>query len=167
MISWIQKTFQQHFRAIFAIMLAVLIISFVFTIGAPGISGRADRKILTRPFFGVNLSSQVDQQKIYGDANLSILLRAGYAALEGAQLQQFALQRQASLAFADKLNVPAPSNDEIAEYVKGLRGFQGPNGQFDPKRYADFRDSLKSNPRLRESDVSRILSDDIRAERAQ
>ena len=44
MISWIQRSFQQHFRIIFGILLAVTIISFIFTIGAsPGI-GRAGPK---------------------------------------------------------------------------------------------------------------------------
>ena len=34
MISWIQKYFQHHFRVIFAVLLGVVIIAFVFTIGA-------------------------------------------------------------------------------------------------------------------------------------
>ena len=47
MISWIQKYFQHHFRIIFAVLLAVTIISFIFTIGAsPGI-GRAAAAIVS------------------------------------------------------------------------------------------------------------------------
>src|ERR1700760_4708192 len=102
MISWIQKTFQQHFRTVFAILLGGLIISFVMTIGAPGIGGRATQKIRTRPFFGINLSAQADSAKMINDARLSVTLKAGYAALDGANLEQYALERQASLAFADK-----------------------------------------------------------------
>jgi len=50
MISWIQRTFQQHFKTVFAVLLGLIIISFVFTIGAaPGI-GRADRATLKREF---------------------------------------------------------------------------------------------------------------------
>ena len=58
MISWIQKYFQQHFKVMFAVLLGVIIISFVFTIGAaPGI-GRADRRMIDREFFGYNLALQ-------------------------------------------------------------------------------------------------------------
>jgi len=49
MISWIQKYFQHHFRVIFAVLLGVVIIAFVFTIGAaPGIGG-AERAMVDRP----------------------------------------------------------------------------------------------------------------------
>ena len=51
MISWIQKYFQHHFRVIFAVLRGVVIIAFVFTIGAaPGI-GNAERALVDRPFF--------------------------------------------------------------------------------------------------------------------
>jgi len=50
MISWIQRYFQHHFKTIFAVLLAVTIISFIFTIGAsPGI-GRGDRRVIDRQF---------------------------------------------------------------------------------------------------------------------
>ena len=57
MISWIQRTFQHHFRLIFAILLVGMVIPFIFTIGStPGI-GRADRSAAGRDFFGHNLLS--------------------------------------------------------------------------------------------------------------
>ncbi|HLP25625.1 MAG TPA: peptidyl-prolyl cis-trans isomerase, partial [Acidobacteriota bacterium] len=60
MISWIQTYFQKHFRTVFAVLLGVVIISFVFTIGAaPGI-GRAGNKVLEQPFFGHNLGNEQD-----------------------------------------------------------------------------------------------------------
>ena len=40
MISWIQRTFQQHFKAVFLVLLVLTIISFVFTIGAGAGIGR-------------------------------------------------------------------------------------------------------------------------------
>src|SRR5438046_1492952 len=55
MISWIQRTFQQHFKAVFIGLLAITIASFIFTIGAAGGIGRADRTVLKREFFGYNL----------------------------------------------------------------------------------------------------------------
>src|SRR5687768_8865816 len=54
MISWIQRYFQHHFKVIFAVLLGLIIISFVFTIGAaPGI-GQAERQVVDRYFFGYN-----------------------------------------------------------------------------------------------------------------
>ena len=166
MISWIQRTFQQHFKSIFFVLLAVTIISFIFTIGAgPGL-GRADRTAIKREFFGYNLGSQEDQARLMGDANLSVTLQIGYS-LEGEQVQNYAFQRAASLYLADQLHLPAPTNDEIAAQIKTLRAFAGEDGQFDAKRYATFRDNLKTNPRLTEADIARVLADDVRADKVR
>ncbi|HTJ77921.1 MAG TPA: peptidyl-prolyl cis-trans isomerase [Rariglobus sp.] len=161
MISWIQKTFQQHFRTIFLVMLAVIIVSFVVSFGpSSGLSG-AHPKTLSRTFFDLDLGSADDQQRLMDDANLSVTLQAGYGALQGDRLQQYALQRYAALHLAEQLHLPDPTQQEISEHVQTLRAFAGQDGQFDAKRYADFRDSLKTNPRLRESDVLRVLADDV------
>jgi len=166
MISWIQKYFQHHFKTIFAILLAVTIISFIFTIGAsPGI-GRADRRVTERQVFGYNLASQDDQARLFGDASLSAELQFGYSP-ESAEVQSYAYQRAASLALADELHTPAPSKQEIADFIKTLRIFATQDGQFDAQRYATFRDSLKTNPRLSESSVSRVLADDVRIAKVQ
>lgn len=167
MISWIQKTFQQHFRVLFLVLLAVVIISFVFTIGAAPGTGQHVNKELNRPFFGVNLGNPEDQQRVFGDASLSVFLQAGYPALQGAQLQEYGLQRFAAVALADQLNVPAPTTQEIADRVKTFRAFAGENGEFDAQRYSQFRDNLRSSPELKEADVTRVIADDIRYERVQ
>ncbi len=167
MISWIQRTFQHHFRTMFAVLLGVLIISFVVTYAPSSGIGRAENRVLTRPFLDLNLASQADQQRIAGDAALSINLQAGYMSLEGDQLQQYALQRYTALHLANELHVPGPSANDLAELVKSLRAFAGEDGQFDAKRYATFRDSLKTNARLSEADVSRVLADDWRASRVE
>lgn len=161
MISWIQRTFQQHFKTLFLILLGGLIISFVFTIGAMPSSSVPDAGSRQREFFGVNLNNRETQERIFGDAQLSVTLQAGYNALDGARLQQYALSRQAALAVADDLGLPAPSDREIVEYVQTLRMFQGESGKFDAKRYEEFRDSLKTNPRITEADISRVLANDV------
>jgi len=167
MISWIQKTFQQHFRVIFLVMLGLLIVSFVISFGpSAGLNG-AHPKTLSRTFFDLNLGSPDDQQRLLGDASLSVTLQAGYNALQSDRLQQYALQRYAALHLADQLHLPAPTAEEISARVQTLRMFAGEDGKFDPKRYADFRDSLKTNPRIRESDVLRVLSDDVTYDRVE
>jgi peptidyl-prolyl cis-trans isomerase D len=166
MISWIQRTFQQHFKTVFAVLLGLIIISFVFTIGAaPGI-GRAERTALKREFFGYNLGSPDDQQRLMGDAGLSANLQVGYG-LEAEQVQNYAFQRAATLHLADELHIPAATTNEIADQIKTLRAFSGQDGQFDANAYKTFRDNLKSNPRLTEADIARVIGDDVRADKVQ
>ncbi len=168
MITWIQRYFQHHFKIIFAVLLAGIIIAFVFTIGAaPGI-GQADRQMVDRYFFGYNLGLQSDQQRLVGDAGLSASLRFGSFGLDADQVQNYAFQRAATLHLANEWHIPAATRDEIEAQVKTLRMFAGQDGQFDPKAYQTFRDNLKTNPRgVNEGDIARVLSEDIRAEKVQ
>jgi peptidyl-prolyl cis-trans isomerase D len=162
MISWIQRSFQHHFRVVFGVLLAVTIISFIFTIGAgPGI-GRAGTKTYSQLFFGHDLSKQGTSEILFGDAALSVQLQVGYLGGDSSQIQEYGLQRTAALALADQLKLPAPTRDELANHIRGLRAFAGADGQFDANRYASYRDSIKANPRVSEADVSRVLSDDVR-----
>jgi peptidyl-prolyl cis-trans isomerase D len=152
MISWIQRTFQQHFKWLFLSLLIVVIISFVFITNASSGLGHTGKQTAARPFFGLNLGNPEDTQALVKDATL---MRS-----EG-QFQQYALQRQAALHLAGELNLPAPTNEQLAAHIQTLPAFTSPEGVFDAKRYADFRDSLKTNPQLREADVTRVLADDV------
>ena len=165
MITWVQRYFQSHFKIIFAVLLGIIIISFVFTIGAaPGI-GQADRQVVDRYFFDYNLSLQSDQQRLMGDAGLSANLRmGGFGNLDSDQIQNYAFQRAATLHLAEEWNIPDATPAEIEKQVKTLRMFMGPDGQFDAKAYQTFRDNLKTSPRgFTEADIVRVIGDDIRA----
>lgn len=170
MISWIQRSYQHHFRTVFGILLAVTIISFIFTIGAsPGI-GRAGPKVLRQRFFGYDLTKPGASDHLFGDANISVQLAMGFQALSGidsADLQRYAYQRTAALALADQLRIPVPTKDDIVTHIKLLSAFAGSDGKFDAGRYAAFRDNLKTNPRLSEGDIFRVVSDDFRITRVQ
>jgi peptidyl-prolyl cis-trans isomerase D len=165
MISQIQKTFQQHFRLIFMVLLGLLIISFVFTM-SPGSGGGRERETFERRVFGYNLGSQEDQTRLFGDAGLSAQLQAGYAP-QGSELQEYAFQRAASLQLADQLRIPPTSKQEVTDFIKTLRVFMSQDGQFDATRYASFRDSLKSNPNMTEANVGRVIADDVRISKLQ
>jgi peptidyl-prolyl cis-trans isomerase D len=161
MISWIQTTFQHHFRAIFGALLAVTIISFIATIGAsPGV-GRADHGAAKAEFFGHNLAAAADVRQIDGDAQLSIELQAGYNPYQADQVHKFGLQRIAALHLADQWHLPAPTGQEMTDYIKTLRIFAGNDGQFDASKYASVRTSMASSPGG-EAEVARVLTDDIR-----
>jgi len=171
MISWIQRTFQHHFKWLFLALLVVVIISFVFiTNASSGLGSGGQPKIPDRPYYGLNLSKQEDQRTLIEDAQLSLFLRQpAFQQPSEAEIQEYALERHAALHFADQINLPAPAPDspEFAAYIQTLGRFSGPDGKFDPKAYSAFIDSLKTNPRLTEGDVARVLLDDVRAQAYQ
>lgn len=163
MITWIQRYFQKHFRLVFSVILIAVALPMVIVYSSAGSStGRSGSKELNRSFFGVNLENQEQARRLFVDASLSAQLKAGYNALQGAQAQQYALQRVAGLALADELHLPAPTADQIAKYVATLRAFQNEQGQFDQKRYTSFGDSLKTGSQLTVADVNRVMRDDTR-----
>ena len=166
MISWIQRNFQQHFRAIFAVLLAITIISFIATIGAsPGI-GRADRGAPAELFFGYNLGSPDDQRRLFGDARLSVFLHYGIPIGESPQLEAYAFQRAAELALASQLHLPVPSEATLTDYLKTYGAFADAHGEFDPKLYGSFRDNqlwTQLDPRFTSADVTRVIADDWRS----
>ncbi|HVT74354.1 MAG TPA: peptidyl-prolyl cis-trans isomerase [Lacunisphaera sp.] len=163
MISWIQRYFAKHFKLVFLLILAAMAIPLI-VIFSPSGGGRASSRVKERMFFNVNLGNEAAAARIGTDANLSAELKAGYSALQGAQLQEYALERVAGLALADELHLPQPSAAAVAKYVTTLRAFQNESGQFDQKRYTTFGDSLKASQGLSVADVNRVLRDDVRLE---
>ncbi len=166
MISWIQRTFQQHFKWVFLTLLVLVITSFVFVTNASrGIGRSGERKLPSRPFFGLDLSRAEDQRTLAADAQLSIYLRYNpQRQVPEAQLSQYAFNRHASLHLADQLHLPLPTSEQLVAHIRTLRAFTDAKGEFDAKRYTDFIDSLKTNPRTTEADVSRVISDDVRVQ---
>jgi peptidyl-prolyl cis-trans isomerase D len=162
MISWIQRTFQHHFKLIFAILLVGMVIPFIFTIGStPGI-GRADRTTSDRDFFGHNLLSDSEKRVMMDDARMSAELQYGAANVSAEQIQYYMYQREATLHLADQVHLPAPTDAEITDFIKRLRIFLGPDGQFDVTRYNAFRSSIKSGSGITEADIARVIKDDAR-----
>jgi peptidyl-prolyl cis-trans isomerase D len=162
MISWIQRSFQHHFRIIFAVVLFVMVISFIFTIGStPGV-GRAEHTSAGRDFFGHNLLSQEQSQAQMEDTRLSAELQYGTTNVSQEQLQYYMYQRIASQHLADELHLPQPTTAEITDFIKRLRIFAGADGQFDVTHYDAFRSSLKSGSSVTEADIARVISDDAR-----
>jgi peptidyl-prolyl cis-trans isomerase D len=165
MISWIQKNLQQHYRIVFGVLLVLIIISFVFITNASSGIGHAETKALKTPFFDLNLGSKEDVEKITRDAAVAIELQYGMSAGSIPQFQELALSRYAALHMARQLNVPAPTEAELKAYIQTLRAFAGPDGQFDAKRYEDFRQSVSKDKANSAALISRVLSDNLRIDR--
>jgi peptidyl-prolyl cis-trans isomerase D len=166
MISWIQRSFQHHFRLIFALLLIGMVVPFIFTIGStPGI-GRADRTAVTRDFYGHNLASLEDAGRIIEDGRLSAQLQMATGATAD-QIQFYGFQRVAALHMADQLHVPPASPTELQDYIRHLRIFAGQDGQFDVSRYDQFRANLKSGGAISEGDIARVIADDVRIQKIE
>jgi peptidyl-prolyl cis-trans isomerase D len=165
MISWIQKYFQRHFRTIFAGLLVITIVTFILGINVTGGFGRATRGEHARqPFFDLDLGTAADSQRLLNDAGLSQALQIGISLPADARLQNYAYLRHASVWLADQFHFPTPSKTELDTYVRTLGAFANPStGQFDPARYNTFLDNIASDPKLTLADVTRVLSDDVRA----
>lgn len=165
MISWLQTRFQKHYQVLFLVLLAVIIVAFVFTIGAsPGI-GTADRSGAQRDVFGIPLTTEQDQRDFSEVAQISAYLQSGMPSFQENQLQDYALQRAAALSIADALHIPHPTDALLAEYITTLRAFTGNNGQYDAERYTQFLDSIQANPNMSEAIISYVLRDDYRADK--
>jgi peptidyl-prolyl cis-trans isomerase D len=164
MISWLQRTFQQHFRVIFAFLLVAMVIPFIFTIGStPGI-GRADHTAANREFFGHNLNSQAEYKEIAATAQFSATLQYG-GGIPAEQLEAYMVQRETALHLADQLHLPAATPEDVTDFIQHLRVFMGPDGQFDNARYEAFRASLKPGTGLTQDFIYRVLAEDVRIAR--
>ncbi len=165
MISWIQRSFQRHFKWLFILLLGVVIVSFVFiTNASSGLGQGGDRRQPPKPFFGLDLSLATDLRPLADDARLSVYLRfAPSREISESELSQYALNRHATLALADRLGLPAPTQEQIRAHMLTLRAFENPaTGKVEQTRLDDFIDSLKTNPRITEADVSRVITADAR-----
>lgn len=161
MITWIQTYFQKHFRAIFAILLGVVIVTFVFTFNASGGIGHTDNRQAERPFFGYNLAAEKEGGRLIRDGAQSARLNGQYR-LDENMVQQYALTRIAGLAIADELGLPLPTEKEVAAHILTVPVFRDQQGNFDKARYEQYATYLKDNPEFTIADANRVFRDDTR-----
>ena len=123
MISWLQTNLQKHFRFLFIILLGVVIVAFVFTIGAaPGI-GDGRQNIPNLRFFDVELTTESQRQKFFNEAYYSSLLSG--TPMSQDQLNQYAFNRAAALHLANIHNLPGPNTEQLTSHIQELGIFHG------------------------------------------
>lgn len=164
MISWLQSN-EKHFRIIFILLLAVIIVAFVFTIGAaPGITGR-DERTANLSFFDQELDTEIKRRAFFDTAYWSAYMKFRGMRLNQQNLTDYAFNRATALYLANDHSVPAPSPEQLKEFIQTLPLFQGPGGEFDADAYTRFLDDLKLNRAVTEGDIFRILGDDYRIQK--
>ncbi len=163
MISWLQTNLQKHFRYLFIVLLAVVIVAFVFTIGAgPGI-GDGTNRMSKLSFFGRELNTEAQRQEFFNGAFYSSLLRG--AQMNQDQLNQYAFNREAALHLAELHDVPGPTSEQLTEHIQALGMFLGADGQFSREAYVSFRDETRARGQISEGALSQIMADDFRVNR--
>ena len=165
MFYWIQTYLTRHFKWLIVILLAVLIVSFVFTIGNFSPLGGGGRQYVDQPFFGYDLSSEKDASDIFNRGRVSLSINIPFYADNPEFMQMYSLTRIALLHQADLIGLPGPSEEEFRAFVRSLPAFMDFSTQeFDESRYTAFLDSL-SNSSLSEMLVTRVLQEDFKIDR--
>ena len=161
MISWIQHHLIRHGRWLFLFLLAIIIVAFVFTIGAtPGCttdhSGYEENL-----FYGIDLNSPRESEVIIEKVQLSAILN-GQEIRSDEQFQNQLTSRIALLHLAEEIGVPSPNQETLSNYITTKAAFLGADGKFSIDAYTSFVDSMESNPRTSQGLVLVVLEEDYR-----
>jgi len=161
MISWIQHHLIRHGRWIFLSLLALIIVAFVFTIGAtPGCT--TDRSGYEENlFYGIDLNSPRESEVIIEKVRLSAFLN-GQQIRSDEQFQRQLTSRIALLHLAEEIGVPSPSQETLADYITTKAAFRGEDGEFSADAYTEFVDSMESNPGTPQGLFIVVLEEDYR-----
>ena len=161
MISWIQHHLIRHGRWIFLTLLTLIIVAFVFTIGAtPGCT--TDRSGYEENlFYGIDLNSPRESEVIIEKVQLSAILN-GQEIRSDEQFQNQLTSRIALLHLAEEIGVPSPNQETLSNYITTKAAFLGADGKFSTDAYTSFVDSMESNPRTSQGLVLVVLEEDYR-----
>ena len=161
MITWLQTRFQKGYQFLFLALLAIVIVAFVFTIGAQP-SGPGGRPSLEQTdFFGYNMATQRGQQDLQIRGQYSYFFRYG----EFPRSADYFYQRALFAGLARDIGLQPPTENELIAFIRTRRAFQNQQGRFDREIWQEFIEDLQTNPNLSESDAYSILAEDFMAER--
>ncbi|MEE2988744.1 MAG: hypothetical protein VX372_04145 [Verrucomicrobiota bacterium] len=161
MISWIQHHLIRHGRWLFLFLLAIIIVAFVFTIGAtPGCTTNRSgyEKNL---FYGIDLNSPRESEVIIEKVQLSAILD-GQEIRSDEQFQNQLTSRIALLHLADEIGLPSPNQETLSSYITSKAAFLGADGKFSADAYTSFVDSMESKPHISQGLAIVVLEEDYR-----
>ncbi|MDR1435910.1 MAG: SurA N-terminal domain-containing protein [Puniceicoccales bacterium] len=158
MIDALQRFLSKHRRWLFACLLALVVVPFVFTIGAtPGCVGGAGRR--GGKFFSVNISSPREVEDLQRAAAFSLHFAN---VTENVPLDSAMMARAAWLWIADKLQIPDPAEDALRAFIESRPAFWDDEMKFSEKRYEEFFGALRDQAPELERFIARTLADDWR-----
>lgn len=169
MISYLQDLLQRRGKPIFLILLAVIVVAFVFVIGEqPGIV-TGDPRQMGEDFYGFNLQNQRDPQVrgLVEDTQLSFLLRNGRQMFSQQEFEIELRMRAAYLDMIQRYNIPRPGQGAMQSFIESLELFQDRQGRFDREFFSTFYDARTADPRGGEEQFARVVEQDWRIEQVR
>ncbi len=162
MISWIQNVLERKGRIVFIILLAVVVVAFVFVIGeTPGCVSKAPGT-QARDYYGYNLDSEAQMRPLVQEVLISSIVNRGRRPQDAQMLEQEMLSRAALLHMADQVGIPAPSQSAFVTFLAEIPFFQDAEGNFDPDRVTSFLDMSQLSRQFDEATINRALANDFR-----
>ena len=163
MITWIQHHLIRHGRWIFLLLLAIIVLAFVFTIGnTPGCT--TDRSGYEENlFYGIDLNAPRELDLIVEKVRMSAYLN-GQTISSDEQFQSLIYNRIALLHLASEIGIPYPGQEILAKFIQTKNAFQDETGAFSSESYTSFVDSIESNPRATKGILILVLEEEYRIE---
>jgi hypothetical protein len=163
MISFINRILEKGGSWIMSILLAVIVVAFVFTIGAaPGLTQK-EKGLGETDYYGVDFSpNSKERRELSERAEIQATMQMGQflnnpqfsrfvPQLIGQQTQRNALENLPLSQLAEQLSIPEASLDEIHTYILEQSLFQdtpagppqGKQGKYSQEKFNNFLDRLK------------------------
>ncbi|MDR2737778.1 MAG: SurA N-terminal domain-containing protein, partial [Puniceicoccales bacterium] len=143
MISFLQNLLQKHHKWLFSMLLFVIVVAFVFTIGAsPGIGRPLTKR---RYFYGQDLSNAAEMTTIAENAIYAGLLESKDAGFARSNLDFFVAKRIIALWLANEFGIPNPSSENLGKYMRAMAIFIDESGKFSADLYASVLEILRRN----------------------
>lgn len=165
MITWLQNTFGKHHRLLFSILLAIVIVTFVLTIGPQSFfGGRSEQEIKQLNFFGYDLASQTVVGKLMTSAQLSSYLNPKDTTLFRNRTEDYFAARTCALGLANEMGIPQPTKEQFDSFLRGRSAFAGEDGLFSQEKFSQFHDAVQTSGRFTAEDVVKTLVEDWRVD---
>ncbi|MGF1449537.1 MAG: hypothetical protein ACFB20_08985 [Opitutales bacterium] len=168
MFTLIQTILQKHHKVVFTLLLAVIVVAFVFTIGnfspvnttAGGGSARA------QSFYGIVLGS--NEHAAMTDMTARSAIMNGQQIGTQQELATLTLARIAALYVANQLDIPEPSDAQVEQAIRRLPMFADPQtGEFSEELFTAHIDALKASNENAGRSLRTVIAQDIRLEAVQ
>lgn len=157
MISFLQKLIGKHHKILFSVLLFIIIVAFVFTIGAtPGIGYKNKKESM---FYGFNLASPKDINNLIFATQLTAEVEKQLLQ-SPAQVEHALLVRIISLDIADKAKIPSPTDDQLKRYIENLPAFKDED-EFSKSRYNNMINALESAGK-NQQEIRKIFNENFR-----
>lgn len=165
MITWFQRVFGKHFKWVLLLVLGVLLVSFIVSMGAvPRLNVQGGGGSKGNMFLGVDKSDPEEMQGLVTAIQFTDQRLYGLQ-VPDQELDRLVDERIVAMHLADEWHLPEPTAQDMENFFKSVRAFQGPDGQFSNELYVNFKDSIEASPQR--DALTAILKEECRLERVR